>query len=63
MQIFKFLTISIISLIILIPYNKAEGGVLLKSDSLKIGDEAPAFVMRNLFTNEGSFCEIIQVKP
>lgn len=39
-------------LIVLSPSKSVNANIVLKVDSLKVGDEAPRFVMRNLMTGE-----------
>jgi thiol-disulfide isomerase/thioredoxin len=55
MHPFNFFFILTLSLCIIFPSNNVEAFTPPKSDSLKIGDEAPRFVMRNLATNNGVF--------
>jgi len=44
-----------LALFILVPGSAANCTITPRSDSLKVGDEAPQFVMRNLFSDEGTF--------
>jgi thiol-disulfide isomerase/thioredoxin len=55
MSLFKLFFILTLSQFIILPSHQIKAFTPPKSDSLKIGDEAPRFVMRNLLTNNGVF--------
>lgn len=51
----KILVIIVVSLVIFSPLRSAETNMLFKKDSLKIGDAAPSFVMRDIITDTAVF--------
>ena len=55
MSLFKVLAPLFLLILIVLPWTQLEAGMLPKLDSLKIGDNAPQFVMRNIETNTGVF--------
>jgi thiol-disulfide isomerase/thioredoxin len=55
MNLLKSLTILLLTVLVISPMHTAHARIILKSDSLNIGDEAPQFVMRNIITNTGVF--------
>jgi thiol-disulfide isomerase/thioredoxin len=55
MSLFKFFAILLFSMLIFSTWNNAEAGLIFRSDTLSIGDEAPQFVMRNLMMNTAVF--------
>jgi thiol-disulfide isomerase/thioredoxin len=55
MNMFKFLTVFLFSMLISSTWNNAEASMISRSDTLNVGDEAPQFVMRNLMTNTAVF--------
>jgi thiol-disulfide isomerase/thioredoxin len=55
MNMFKYFTILLFSILVFSTWNTAEAGLASKSDTLNIGQEAPQFVMRDLMTNTAVF--------
>jgi thiol-disulfide isomerase/thioredoxin len=55
MKLFKIFAILLFSMLIFSTWNNAEAGLIFRSDTLNVGNEAPQFVMRNLMANIGVF--------
>jgi len=55
MNLLKFFTILILSVPFFSMWNSLEARPIFRPDTLKIGEEAPKFVMRDLMTNTGVF--------
>ena len=55
MNLFKYFAVVVFWMLIFSTWNTSEAGLIFRSDTLNVGDEAPQFVMRNLMTNTAVF--------